>query len=132
LLIRHILRRLSAARGIQAPALSDDVMAMLLSHHYPGNIRELENILEHALIVCRRAVVEPQHLPDYVFHRRQTVPAADAEGDSAQETEDPEKKRILAMLQHHRGHRSRAAKAMGMDRTTLWRKMRKHHLLSVP
>jgi two-component system response regulator HydG len=130
LLIRHIWRRLSAARGIQAPALSDEVMALLLNHRYPGNIRELENILEHALIVCRRAVVEPQHLPDYVFHNRQTAPAAEPAGDADKPSDDPEKRRILDMLERHHGRRSQAAKDLGIDRTTRWRKMKKHHLLS--
>lgn len=130
LLIRHILRRLSAARGIQPPVLSDDVMSLLLNYHYPGNIRELENILEHALIVCRKAAVEPQHLPDYVLHNRHVAPSSCSDGESGSLADNPEKKHILSMLQQHHGRRSQVAKALGMDRTTLWRKMKKHHLLS--
>ncbi|RPJ73485.1 MAG: PAS domain S-box protein, partial [Desulfobacteraceae bacterium] len=53
LLIGHILRRLSAAKGMASPEISENAMQVLLNYRYPGNIRELENILEHALILCQ-------------------------------------------------------------------------------
>jgi transcriptional regulator with PAS, ATPase and Fis domain len=66
LLIRHIVRSLCAAKPVTPPVISETAMTILLNYDYPGNIRELENILEHALILCREAVLQPSHLPDYL------------------------------------------------------------------
>jgi PAS domain S-box-containing protein len=138
LLIRHVGRRLCAARGRQPPTLSKGALDRLLNHDYPGNVRELENILEHALILCREGCVRRRHLPTYLQERppaktdepetadnrspdpgRQRPPAA--AGDTATEA-----RWIRDALRRHGGHRARTARALGMDRTTLWRKMRRH------
>jgi DNA-binding NtrC family response regulator len=76
LLIRHIARNLCAARAAAPPAISKTAMQILLNYDYPGNVRELENILEHALIICREAMVQPDHLPDYVRQVQQTAAAS--------------------------------------------------------
>ena len=125
LLIRHVARSLCAARGIPLPAISKATMQILLNYDYPGNVRELENILEHALIICREAVVHPDHLPEYV---RQPKPA----GEKPQQqivsatSPTPEHRRILEALEKTGGHRLKAARELGMERTTLWRKMKKY------
>ena len=108
-----------------SPAISKSAMQILLNYDYPGNVRELENILEHALIICREAVIHPDHLPDYVKHPKlvgekpqtQIVPAS---------SPTPEHQRILAALEKTGGHRREAARELGMERTTLWRKMKKY------
>jgi transcriptional regulator with PAS, ATPase and Fis domain len=125
LLIRHIARTLCAARGVTPPAISKTTMQILLNYDYPGNVRELENILEHALIICREALVHPDHLPDYV---RQTKPAhrkSPAQIIPAT-SPSPEHQRILDALEKTGGHRLNAARELGMERTTLWRKMKKY------
>ena len=125
LLIRHIARTLCAARGVSAPAISKATMQILLNYDYPGNVRELENILEHALIICREAVIHPDHLPDYVRQRkpaRQNPPALIVPATSP----TPEHQRILEVLEKTGGHRIKAARELGMERTTLWRKMKKY------
>jgi DNA-binding NtrC family response regulator len=91
LLIRHIVRSLCAARAAAPPAISKTAMQILLNYDYPGNVRELENILEHALIICREAMVQPDHLPDYVRQVQQTTAASkslagEAESDQAGST----------------------------------------------
>lgn len=128
LLIRHIVRSLCAARAVAPPAISRTAMQILLNYDYPGNVRELENILEHALIICREAVIQPDHLPDYVTQGQHSgaapKPAAPAEEPGSREV-----RRILAALEKTGGHRGNAAREMGMERTTLWRKMKKHGML---
>jgi PAS domain S-box-containing protein len=138
LLIRHVGRRLCAARGRQPPTLSKGALDRLLNHDYPGNVRELENILEHGLILCREGCVRRRHLPTYLQERppaktdepatadnrspgpgRRHPPAA--AGDTATEA-----RWIRDALRRHGGHRVRTARALGMDRTTLWRKMRRY------
>jgi PAS domain S-box-containing protein len=130
LMIHHCLRKLCASRGLPPPAISPSAMKILLNREYPGNVRELENILEHALILCRDDPIEVHHLPDYVQRKEEIFPGSTAPL-SYQRFDDstPEVRRILQALAAHDGHRGKAAKALNMDRTTLWRKMRRFGLL---
>ena len=126
LLIGHVLRRLSTSKGVAPPEISENAMQVLLNYAYPGNIRELENILEHALILCQESVLRRKHLPDYM---RQRPAAAGGERDRGEIHGSSERTRILAALRRQNGNRSRAARALGMDRSTLWRKMKRLQLL---
>ncbi len=121
LLIRHIVRSLCAARVAAPPAIAGTAMQILLNYGYPGNVRELENILEHALILCREAVLQPDHLPDYV---RQGPPSPSSQPST--EASNPERRRLLDVLDKVGGHRRKAARELGIDRTTLWRRMKKY------
>jgi PAS domain S-box-containing protein len=126
LLIENILRRLSSARKAQASRISEEAMEILLNYDYPGNVRELENILEHALIICQEEVIGVKHLPIFM---RKALPAAGPEKEaSAREGTPTEKERILEALKRHHWQRNEAARELHMDRTTLWRKMKRYHL----
>ena len=130
LLIDHILRRLSAARDDRRVEISAAALEILLKYHYPGNVRELENILEHALIICRDDLILPRHLPDYLaaqLHDDWKEPPAAAQSD--EKTEDPQRRAVRKALQKHDWHRRKAARELGIDRSTLWRRMRKYNLL---
>ena len=122
LLIAHIVRKLYAAREKPPPRISEDVMDVLLNYDYPGNVRELENILEHALIICNGDVVKRGHLPVSLQDKRRSGPsAASPDAVAARDERD----RILQMLEHHGGHRGKTAAALGIDRTTLWRRIKR-------
>jgi transcriptional regulator with PAS, ATPase and Fis domain len=125
LLVGHILRRLCSSKGMALPEISENAMQLLLNYTYPGNIREMENILEHALILCQESVLRRKHLPDYL---RQRLPAAKSRPEKLEATTTSERTRILAALRRHSGNRSRTARALGLDRSTLWRKMQKYNL----
>ncbi|MBW1955184.1 MAG: sigma 54-interacting transcriptional regulator [Deltaproteobacteria bacterium] len=129
ILIRHILRRLCIENDNRRVRVSEQAMERLLSWEYPGNVRELENILEHALVICPGDTILPKHLPDYMLNRfpkpvsrRDSGPAATPDGDAFQ----AEGLHLHQMLRRHGGNRSRTAKALGIDRSTLWRKLKKH------
>ncbi len=128
LLIHHILRKLCAARDNRRMAISEATMELLLNYDYPGNVRELENILEHALIICRGDVIEPCHLPDFLQRRtdfhRQLPQIHPGEEDVATDEADL----LRRVLRKHNWHRQKAARELGIDRTTLWRKMKKYNL----
>ena len=100
-------------------------MQILLNYDYPGNVRELENILEHALIICREAMIQPDHLPDYVRQDQRSYAVSDPVAILAR-SDNGEHQRIVAALKKTGGHRGKAARELGMERTTLWRKMKKH------
>jgi transcriptional regulator with PAS, ATPase and Fis domain len=124
LLIHHVLRKLSAARGLPPPMITEKAMQVLLNYAYPGNVREMENILEHALILCRNAPIEDHHLPDYLYLSFRRSPRKNAVAETA-DSGRQEREAIAAALEKHNGHRSRAARELGMDRSTLWRKMKR-------
>ena len=129
ILIDHILRRLCAAKDVRPPGISERVMEILLNYNYPGNVRELENILEHALIVSQEDAIQKNHLPEYLQQRdahRKSLP--DDNGKYAARADSGERDSILAMLRRHNWHRVKTARSLGMDRTTLWRKMKKYRL----
>ena len=121
LLVDHFLERLSRKRGRTAPRVSDEVLGLLLRHDYPGNVRELENIVEHAFVLCRTGLVEPSCLPrEFLEHMRQTPT------ESRGTVEDNEVRLIRETLVRHGGHRGRTAAELGVDKSTLWRKMKRY------
>ena len=127
LLIPHILRHLSATLDNRRVGISNSAMKVLLNYHYPGNVRELENVLEHALVICSDDTIRPQHLPDYVHNLPPTIPsAANDFSTSDYRKDDAERQKILHALQQNNGNRTQTAKALGIDRTTLWRKMKRY------
>jgi transcriptional regulator with PAS, ATPase and Fis domain len=123
ILINHILRRLCAAKGIPVPDISQRAMEVLLNYPYPGNIRELENILEHAVILCRDDTIQPNSLPDYLY---QDLEESAVQPDS--HADPDERARLTAALNRHKWHKAKTARSLGIDRTTLWRKMKKFGL----
>lgn len=129
LIIRHIIRKLCSARAIASHEISKNAMNMLLNYDYPGNVRELQNILEHALIVCQESTIEPEHLP--LSLQNHFLKAFDEKTQHPspmthirQEGLSPERETILNALHQNNWHKTKTAQALGMDRTTLWRKMK--------
>ncbi len=132
LLMRHFLERLNLKRDKTIGGLSPEAERILLDHNYPGNIRELENILEYATIVCKRFQIEPRHFPPYLLQAKEKSPSP---GEAAPphagfDMAEMEKEELLKALRTHRWNRQAAAKALGISRTTLWRKIRKFQIVS--
>ncbi len=130
LLISYILKKLCATKDIQAERISEEALEILLNHDYPGNIRELENIIEHALIICQGNVIERRHLPLSLQTNspsRRTILRNDP--DKIYETESGEDIVIRAELEKNSWNRGKTAQALNIDRSTLWRKMRKYHII---
>jgi PAS domain S-box-containing protein len=128
ILISHILKRLCAIRDTIVEKFSYDAMEVLLNYDYPGNIRELENIIEHALIVCQDKIIERHHLP---LSLQAGAPVTWPQEDRRpfdQELELSEKSYILDMLRKNNWNKGQTAAALNMNRTTLWRKMKKFNL----
>ncbi len=132
-LVDHFVRRFNALKGKNLQGVSPQVMEVLLRHDYPGNVRELENILEYGYAVCRGRVLELNHLPAEMQALARPEPAAP--GEAMMERPTPmqrlldEEAAIREALERHEGNRTRAARDLGMDRTTLWRKMRRYGML---
>jgi PAS domain S-box-containing protein len=120
LLVDHLVARFNRIRQKNIAGVSPEVMAILMNHEFPGNVRELENIIEHAFILCRNGMILPQHLPQNL--RPEIEASASASGSSMQEMEA---RFIRDCLQRHNWNRAAAAQEMGVHKTTLWRKMKR-------
>jgi PAS domain S-box-containing protein len=129
ILIRHITRRLCAIQANLPQGISETAMEALLSYDYPGNVRELENILEHALIVSQYGVIELRHLPDYLQNRLASpIELRPSEDILTEGSQIAERDNIDRLLRQYNGHREKTARALGINRTTLWRKMKRFGL----
>lgn len=125
LLIHHFLERLNQKRGKSISGLSPAAEEILFQYAYPGNVRELENILEYATIVCKGFLIEPRHLPAYLLKKR--VPGLlqeDRKVPAPVNFEEMERQELLDALKAHRWNRQATARALGISRTTLWRRLR--------
>ena len=128
LLISHILKRLCATRNTAVEKISNDALEVFLNHDYPGNVRELENILEHALIVCQDKIIERNHLPLSLQGGPPSRRPAPEKPAFEKEIEYSEKTLILDALQKYSWNKGKTAAALDMNRSTLWRKMKKYNI----
>ena len=113
--------------GRQITGVSEQTLRTLLNYDYPGNVRELENIIEHAFILCRGTRIELDCLPKEISsgQREIDLPASYKEETPLQKAEA---EIIEKALKKYQGNRVKAAQELGIDRTTLWRKMKKYGL----
>jgi len=123
LLINHFLKILRLRSGKPINGVSEQTMQKMIDYTWPGNIRELANVLEYAFVVCHAEFISPQHLPHSLtqdhpvpgVRRRSDVPA------SASQRED-----LVKALETTQGNRQEAARLLGISRVTLWKLLKKH------
>jgi PAS domain S-box-containing protein len=127
LLVEHFLKKISFRMGKPPQTVSNDVMDALVSYDFPGNVRELENIIERTLVVSSGGVIAKRHLPPHLMQQEADT---DEYSSFKDEIEGSEKKMIQEVLARYQGNRGLAARALNINRTTLWRKMQKHNLLN--
>lgn len=118
-LIRRIIQKKNVERGAYICRLSQKALDRLLNYPYPGNVREMENILEHACLLCRGDIIRTEHLPQPIreLNAGEPSPAGRRRNDRKDE--------LLRILEEHRWNRRRTAQALNIDRTTLWRRMKR-------
>lgn len=139
LLLDRFLEQLAKRLGKPVPGISPLALSILKRYPYPGNVRELRNVVEYALSVCRGGQIQPDDLPEYVVRGPAAArpPRSVARGDPARAPQpralrpdatwsDVERSMILETLVECRGNRGDAAKKLGWGRSTLWRKMKQH------
>lgn len=128
LLVDHFISRFNALQGCNVKRISDRALAALMEAPFPGNIRELENAIEHAFVVCRTDTIRLSHLPPS-FERFDRQPKI-VTGDQEKPFEAAETHVIREALERHNGNRMKTAGELGISRNTLWRKMKRLKLLS--
>ncbi|MDH3955749.1 MAG: sigma 54-interacting transcriptional regulator, partial [Desulfobacteraceae bacterium] len=132
LLVEHFLRRFNSLRGKEIQGLSPKAMNILMSYDFPGNIRELENIVEYATVVCKNHWVGKEHLPETLYQkidlRKIATPEATPESDPSLKA--VEKDMIYKMLKKNNWNRKLTAAQMGIHPSTLWRKMKRLNIIA--
>ncbi len=127
--VNYFLENLSSKLNREPKNISTSVFRILRNYNWPGNIRELENVLEHAFIISNGSLIEPEHLPERLWTLLNKS-TAKKEDDEEYTLKSAEKLIIIKNLRKFKGHRGKTAKALGIDRTSLWRKMKKYNLLN--
>jgi PAS domain S-box-containing protein len=133
LLVDHLIRKFNRLSGKYIQGISPDVLHILMSHDFPGNIRELENIIEYATVVCKKDMIAIEHLPDYLHLTGIELELAVSE-DTRKEGfswNDIQRSYIYEALRKNNWNRKATAAHMGIHPTTLWRKV-KHLNLKIP
>jgi PAS domain S-box-containing protein len=120
LLIEHFIAKFNRLQGKDVVGVSDEVLARLMDHDYPGNVRELENIIEHAFVLCRGAMIEMAHLPPQL---RGAMEAA-SPNIAGMTLLTMERFLIANALQRQNGNRTAAARQLGINPSTLFRKLK--------
>jgi PAS domain S-box-containing protein len=128
LLTSHLMKKFRNRLGKNIRQISPEVINQFLKYDWPGNIRELENVLEHAFIVCHTNLIELQHLPPRFLSLAGDV-AATERVQEVNPLKNAEMKLIAETIKKHNGSRSKTAKELGIDKSTLWRKMKKYKLI---
>ena len=129
LLIDRFIGRMNTRQGRTVTGVSTRAMTRLMAHDYPGNIRELENVIEHAFVLCHAGEIDVEHLPGYLQdqparHTGRLVPPSSPQAiDEAVRSAEAEA--IVVALKLHGYNRTAAAKALGMHKATLHRKLKK-------
>jgi two-component system response regulator HydG len=126
-LIAFFLQQAGAPAGVTG--ISDAARAALLAYDYPGNVRQLEHIIQRAAAVARTSIIETADLPEELFASRQPDPQSSAaDGSVAAARERAEHEMIVATLARHNGEVAATARELQISRTTLWRLMKKHQI----
>jgi transcriptional regulator with PAS, ATPase and Fis domain len=126
LLAENFLQEFAQQQNKIVRKISDEAILLLKRYSWPGNIRELRNIIERATILCESDVLQPSDFPVAILKNgsRGTLPSLDTQ----QAPDDPHKVKIVASLEKNQWNKTLAAKDLNISRTTLWRKMKAYSL----
>lgn len=123
LLAQHFLARSAPLMGTDIQDFSEEAMALLKAHVWPGNVRELENVVERGVALCHGDHIEAAHLPDEL--RQLSVRAFRRKEGRVPTLDEQEREYILWVLDEANGNQTHAAQMLGIDRVSLWRKLKR-------
>jgi PAS domain S-box-containing protein len=126
MLVEHFIQRFNRLRGLSVAGISPEALDLLTAHEYFGNVRELENLIEYAFVLCRKGLIKPEHL---------SLEVREGGVRAGRSYEAPATLRVLEadflreVLRRHGFDRTEAARELKIHPVTLWRKMRKLGLI---
>ena len=123
LMVDHFLKKLNNKFNKNIEAVSDDVLNIFMNYDWPGNVRELEHALEHAAIICRQDTITADHLPKNTAAIKNDTPSPLKEKEA-----DSEPAKIIMALKRSGWNKSKAARLLGINVRTIYRKMEKYNI----
>lgn len=121
-LVKHFIAKFNNIMGKNVDSVSDEVLQILMKYNFPGNVRELENIIERTMVLCRNCLIECEHLPNEITEQYKDLSRANIRPLSLKEIE---KNKIVEILEHNNWNRQAAARELGIHKTTLFRKIKR-------
>lgn len=121
MLVKHFIGRFNRLRGRSIAGISQEALSLLMFHDYPGNIRELENVIEHAFVLCHEGQIDIHCLPENL---KVTNPRPIVHGTMSEAVKSAEAQMILDALEHNKYNRLAAARELGIHKSTLFRKIK--------
>jgi transcriptional regulator with PAS, ATPase and Fis domain len=121
LLVDHFISRFNRLHNKNICCVTNEVTAALLAYDYPGNVRELENIIEHCFVLCEGEIIEAKHLPASIR------PSSKLDKTKVGEPATIKQMEIILItqaLRRNKGNKALAAKELGINKSTLFRKMK--------
>jgi PAS domain S-box-containing protein len=125
MLVKHFIGRLNRLQGRAVAGISQEALSLLMIHDFPGNIRELENIIEHAFVLCPEGQIEIQCLPESLKIAAAAQPLGGRMDTTLQSTEV---RVILEALERNHYNRLVTARELGMHKSTLFRKIKRFRI----
>jgi len=125
LLLDHFISRFNRLHNKNICCITNEVTAALLAYDYPGNVRELENIIEHCFVLCEAEIIEGKHLPNSV---RPNSKLETIKGNEPATIKQMEIILVTQALRRNKGNKTAAAKELGIDKSTLFRKMKAYDI----
>jgi transcriptional regulator with PAS, ATPase and Fis domain len=126
LLVNHLLAQKRHDMQKEIDAIEPEAMDLLGSYSWPGNVRELENIIERAVALASGPVIRVADLPDFI--RTQSIEIYRHHPSDIPTLEEQERRYIQWVLNRSEGNKTHAAKIMGIDRVSLWRKLKRYKI----
>jgi DNA-binding NtrC family response regulator len=126
LLSKHFVEKYAAQANRRVLGFTDQAMDLMQRYQWPGNIRELENVVERAIVLGKGELIQVSDLPAPLHRQGQDMSGGTAKGHLKAALQDPERRIILDALEAHGWNRQETADALGINRTTLYKKMKRH------
>ncbi len=129
LLVDHFVEKFNAEKNMDIGGLADETLRILMQYDFPGNIRELQNIIEYAFILCKGGLIYPEHLPTTMAINKPEHSDADAICTEPKCLEEIEKQAIFHALKRNNWKRMKTCRELGISKDTLRRKISRYELL---
>lgn len=125
LLVKTFIDRSNLNTEKEISTIRKDALDLLVSYHWPGNIRELINVIEYTFVICPEGEITPQHLPQQFQETAQTTNNL---GVQHANTSQNKRQQLLHVLKETSGNKSEAARILGVSRVTLWKYLKKYNI----
>jgi len=131
LLAQHFIERFNALQGRRLKKCSERVLAAFMKYHFPGNIRELENAIEHAFVVCTSNIIQFEDLPPHILESISNLIDSAKDFDNKSKgslLQNAESEALREALIENNWNKIQTARSLNISRSTLWRKMKRYKI----